>query len=173
MNVSRIDLSVHTGTHMDAPFHSSSAPKPSTTRRWTAACDWRGSSICAAHPQAPILREHIQMHQETLRHVQAAVFNTGWSKNWGHPRYFEDHPCLSEGAAEFLVDCGVQLAGVDMPSVDRAPYPAHRILLGAGALIVENLTNLDAICLALFQLIVLPLKLVGRDGSPVRAVAVT
>jgi kynurenine formamidase len=46
------------------------------------------------------------------------------------------------------------------------------VLLGAGVLIVENLTNLDAIGADLFQLIVLPLKLVGRDGSPVRAVGV-
>jgi kynurenine formamidase len=97
---------------------------------------------------------------------------TGWSKHWDSPSYFTDHPTLAADAAQFLVECGVQLTAVDMPSVDRAPYPAHRILLGAGVLIVENLTNLDVIGASEFQLIVLPLKLVGRDGSPVRAVAV-
>jgi kynurenine formamidase len=59
-----------------------------------------------------------------------------------------------------------------MPSVDRAPYPAHQILLRAAVPIVENLTNLEAIGADLFQLIVLPLKLAGRDASPVRAVAI-
>jgi kynurenine formamidase len=76
-------------------------------------------------------------------------------------------------AAEFLLDCGVELTGVDMPSVDQAPYPAHRVLLAAGVPIVENLTNLDAIGADFFELIVLPLRLAGRDGSPVRAIAVT
>jgi len=56
--------------------------------------------------------------------------------------------------------------------VDQAPFPAHKVLLGAGVPIVENLTNLDAIGADLFELIVLPLRLAGRDGSPVRAVAV-
>jgi len=116
--------------------------------------------------------EKLQTHRDTLRHVRAAVLHTGWSKQWGSPGYFSDHPCISSEAARFLVDCGVQVVGVDMPSVDREPYTAHRVLLGAGVLIVENLTNLDAIGADLFQLIVLPLKLVGCDGSPVRAVAV-
>jgi kynurenine formamidase len=67
----------------------------------------------------------------------------------------------------------VELLGVDMPSVDQAPFPAHKVLLGAGVLIVENLTNLEAIGADRFELIVLPLKLMGRDGSPVRAIART
>ena len=96
---------------------------------------------------------------------------TGWSRHWGSPCYFRDYPCLSADAAQFLVDCGIALAGVDMPSVDRAPYPAHKVLLGAGVLIVENLANVEAISAEEFQLVVLPLKLVGREGSPVRAVA--
>ena len=64
------------------------------------------------------------------------------------------------------------LIGVDTPSVDRPPFEAHLAILGAGALIVENLTNLDAIGPEVFQLIATPLKILGRDGSPVRAVAI-
>jgi len=93
MNLSRIELSVHTGTHMDAPFHF-----------------FPGA---AAIDRVPLER------------------------------------CM-----------------------DQAPYPAHKVLLGAGVPIVENLTNLDAIGAHLFDLIVLPLRLAGRDGSPVRAIAV-
>jgi arylformamidase len=174
VNLSRIDLSVHTGTHMDAPFHffngAETIDRISLDRCVVRArlIDLRG--IAAA---SEIRREHIQAHIDTTPRGHAAVLYTGWSKQWGQPCYFSDHPCLAADAAQFLVDCGVPLVAVDMPSVDRAPYPAHRILLGAAVPIVENLTNLEDIGADLFQLIVLPLKLTGRDASPVRAIAVT
>jgi arylformamidase len=173
LNLSRIDLSVHTGTHMDAPFHFFHGAE-------TIDCipldrclgparliDLRGIAT-----GGEIRREHLERPRDAPLRAHAAVLHTGWSKQWGDSRYFSDHPCLAADAAQFLVDCGVQLVGVDMPSVDRAPYPAHQILLRAGVPIVENLTNLDAIGADLFQLLVLPLKLSGRDGSPVRAVAI-
>lgn len=173
MNLSRIDFSVHTGTHMDAPFHFFAGAATidcallENCMGFARLIDLR--AIAAA---GEIRRRHLEPYRETLCQARIAVLQTGWSKHWGSPRYFTDYPSLSADAAQFLVDCGVQLAAVDTPSVDRAPYPAHRILLGAGVLIVENLTNLDATGASQFQLIVLPLKLVGRDGSPVRAVAI-
>lgn len=173
VNVSRIDLSVHSGTHMDAPFHFFSGAE-TIDRIPLDRCmgparliDLRG--IAAG---AEIRREHLRTRLDAPLRAQAAILHTGWSKQWGAPRYFSDHPCLAADAAQFLVDCGVQLVGVDMPSVDRAPYPAHQILLRAGVPIVENLTNLDAIGADLFRIVVLPLKLAGGDGSPVRAVGV-
>jgi kynurenine formamidase len=173
VNLSRIHLSVHTGTHMDAPFHFFSGAE-TIDRIPLERCvgparriDLRG--IAAG---AEIRREHLATRPDTPLRAHAAILHTGWSKQWGAPRYFTEHPCLGADAAQFLVDCGVQLVGVDMPSVDRAPYPAHQILLRAGVPIVENLTNLDAIGAGLFQIVVLPLKLAGRDGSPVRAVAI-
>ncbi len=174
MNLSRISLSVHTGTHMDAPFHflpeGATIDRVPLDRCMGAAymIDVRGIP-----PGGSIGPEHIATHRDALRNVRVVILHTGWSSEWGGERYFRDHPCISGDAARFLVDCGVQMLGVDMPSVDREPYPAHRVLLGAGVLIVENLANLDAIGAKQFHLIVLPLKLTGRDGSPVRAVAIT
>ena len=106
-----------------------------------------------------------------LRRVPKVILNTGWASRWGTPEYFTDHPCLSAASAEFLVECGVHLVGIDMPSVDRPPFPAHLALLGNGVVIVENLTNLREIGADEFELAALPLSLVGRDGSPVRAIA--
>ena len=172
-NLSRVELSVHTGTHMDAPSHFfADAETIDQTRLERCLGLARLVDLRGLPPGAEIRREHLETHCDTLRQVRAAVLHTGWSRHWGAPAYFRDHPCLSAGAAQLLVDCGVEIAGVDTPSVDREPYPAHRVLLGAGVLIVENLTNLEAIGADQFQLIVLPLKVVGRDGSPVRAVAV-
>jgi kynurenine formamidase len=174
MHLSRIEFSVHTGTHMDAPFHFFHAGE-TIDRVPLARCvgSARLIDLREIGVGCEIRRAHLEGQMPPPFDAHAAVLHTGWSKQWGAPNYFSDHPCLAADAATFLVDCGVQLVGVDMPSVDRAPYPAHRILLGAGLPIVENLTNLDALGAGLFQLIVLPLKLGGCDGSPVRAVAVT
>jgi len=170
VNLSRIHLSVHTGTHIDAPFHFfSGAETVDRIPLDRCACLARMVDLRAI-AEGEIRREHLQTLPDAPLH--AAILHTGWSKQWGAPRYFSDHPCLSADAAQFLVDCGVQLVGVDMPSVDRAPYPAHQILLHAGVPIVENLTNLDAIGADLFRIVALPLKLTGRDASPVRAVAI-
>ena len=116
--------------------------------------------------------EAVAPHAERLRKTRRVVFNTHWHHRWGADDYFTAHPVITGPAAKFLVDCGVVLVGVDTPSVDRPPYPAHLELLGAGLLIVENLTNLDSITGDEFELIALPLAIHGRDGSPVRTVAV-
>ena len=173
VNLSRIDLSVHTGTHMDAPFHFFDGAE-TIDRVPLDRCVGRARLIDLRDIAAgrEIRREHLEHRRDGPLGAHAAVLHTGWSKQWGAPRYFSDHPCLTADAAQFLVDCGVQLVGVDMPSVDRAPYAAHQILLRAAVPIVENLTNLEAIGADLFQIVVLPLKLAGRDGSPVRAVAI-
>lgn len=173
INLSRLDLSLHTGTHMDAPFHFFRG-SDSIDQVPLARCI--GPARLIDLRPIPNLTEigppHIEPHRETIVQARLVILQTGWSAHWNRLDYFTGHPCLSPQAAQLLLDWGIQLVGVDMPSVDREPYPAHRILLGAGALIVENLTNLDAIGSSAFQLIVLPLKLSGRDGSPVRAVAI-
>lgn len=79
---------------------------------------------------------------------------------------------MTGDAAEFLVDRGITLIGVDFPSIDRPPFPAHEMLLGNDVLILENLTNLDAVTGPVFQLSAIPLRIIGRDGSPVRAIAI-
>ena len=78
---------------------------------------------------------------------------------------------LTAAAAQLIVDCKVRLIGVDFPSVDRPPHPAHLVLLGHDVLIVENLTNLAAIGDNAFNFSAIPLAIAGRDGSPVRAFA--
>ena len=86
------------------------------------------------------------------------------------------HPWLGEAACRRLVDAGVGLVGTDAFNVDssvRDTVHAHRILLGADVLIVENLTRLDELAsLAgdrLAHCAFVPLRLAGGDGSPIRA----
>lgn len=97
---------------------------------------------------------------------------TGWDQMYGTPEYFAIYPSLVPDAAAWLLDQGVQLLGVDMPSLSRSANAVlHRTLLGAGVIIVEGLCGLTALSSHIGMLCVLPPRLRGADGAPVRAVA--
>jgi kynurenine formamidase len=106
------------------------------------------------------------------------LVRTDWSRHVGTDRYYREHPFLDAAVARHLIDLGVRAVGIDTPSPD--PYdpgsavprlPFHAAFLGAGGVIVENLTNLAALTWPDPLFSALPLPLVGLDGSPVRAVA--
>jgi arylformamidase len=172
LNCSRLELTVHNGTHMDAPYHFFEDGRTIDKVDLMRCCgpalmiDLRSIS-----PRRNIDTADLSPLKDGLRDVGKLVIHTGWHRRWNSPGYFAEHPVLTGEAARFLVDCGVHLVGVDMPSVDTAPFPAHIELLGRGVVIVENLTNLGEVKHAMFHLMVLPLKITGRDASPVRAVA--
>lgn len=172
LNVTRLSLMVHTGTHMDAPFHFFRTGETIDTIPLDRCI---GPALLVdvrnSRPGEEIELDAIAGLAERLEGIHKVVLNTGWARHWGEPGYFTDHPRLSGKSAGFLIRRGVHLVGVDTPSVDIPPFPAHLELLGNGCLIVENLTNLDAIPASRFHLTVLPLRITGRDGSPARAVA--
>jgi arylformamidase len=173
LNSSHLSMGLHCGTHMDAPYHffEDGETIDRTPLAWYVGPALLIRLPCDAHGMT-IEPHHLAPHAAQLRGLGRVVLNTGWHHRWGREDYFVAHPVISGAAAQFMVDCGVRLVGVDTPSVDRPPYDAHLAFLGAGTLIVENLTNLDAITSDVFELIVVPLKILGRDASPVRALAV-
>jgi arylformamidase len=80
-------------------------------------------------------------------------------------------PALSEDAAQWLVQHGLTLWGVDAPSVDRrtsTALPVHNALFGGGAFVLENLA-LDAVPVGRYELLAQPLAVHGADAAPVRA----
>ena len=187
-SVHALSCSSHVGMHIDAPSHFIAG----------------GATIDQLPPSAFILpalvldvshkKERECISWDTLEPVAnrirpgtAVLFHTGWSHFWGQPggRYL-DHPWLAADVGERLVALGVRLVGTDTMSPDASSdgasdFGVHRAVLGAGGLIVENLTNLDALLRLAAQqgdaggteviVCVLPLKITGCDGSPVRAVA--
>ncbi len=173
LNCGRIATGLHTGTHMDAPFHFYG---DGTTIERVPLEQCAGPALLVRlrdhGPLAEITPADLTPYAVALRGTGRVVLDTGWSRRWGQPEYFTEHPVLTGEAATFLLEHGVRLVGVDFPSVDRPPYPAHLALLGAGAVIVENLAHLDRIVAGRFTLVALPLPIAGRDGSPVRAVAI-
>jgi arylformamidase len=176
VNVLGLHLGSHSGTHVDAPKHIDDALPALDEVPLDRFCgpatvvDVRGLP-----PRAPI-------GPEPFRGVAAGTIvlvATGWSRWWGGDRYI-GHPYLTEGAAALLIERGVRTVGIDALSVDPTPadpaddFPAHRVLLGAHAVIAENLTNLDRLLAApegRIEVSLLPLRLPGADGAPVRAVA--
>jgi arylformamidase len=172
LNSSKITVGIHCGTHMDAPFHFFENG---------ISIDQVPLQVCVGKALMIDLRNalsdgmidvrHLKSHEAKIREIRRLVLHSGWSSRGGTPEFFTSHPMLTPEAAHFLVDCGVRLVAVDFPSVDRTPYPVHIAFLSKGIIIVENLNNLMAVTKDIFDLIVLPLKFTGRDGSPVRAIA--
>jgi kynurenine formamidase len=120
----------------------------------------------------------LQPYEGLLSEAVVAVLRTGWEERYGTPGYY-DHPFLDRRAAQLILDAGVKTVAIDALNVDETllegehpeGYPAHHAILGAGGVIAENLANLAAVDFSnpLFSL--LPIKLGGSDGAPVRAVA--
>ena len=172
LNCSRVATCVHCGTHMDAPVHFFGN---GTTIDAVDLDVCVGTAVLAdlgvLAPHTVITPDLLEPFADAVRRHGRIVLATGWSSRWQADEYFTDHPVIDGDGAAFLVACGARLVGVDFPSVDHPPHPAHLQLLGNDVLIVENLTNLQSIEASEFQLMALPLRLTERDGSPVRAVA--
>jgi arylformamidase len=167
-NVAEISLSVHTGTHADGPLHVLGDGAPIATLPLDA---FLGPADVVEVADAVALDEawlagHLPTGCERL------LLRTG---AWGDPRRFPSSwPALTPDGARLLVARGVRLFGTDAPSPEAADadgLPVHRILLGAGIPIGENLL-LDDLAVGRYELIALPLRLAEADSSPVRAVLV-
>jgi arylformamidase len=169
LNCGLVSLPIHCATYMDAPYHFY-ADRPTIDQIPLGACT--GPAI-VLHivDQAIIDAAQLASFTDAIKKHRHVLIHTGWYRQWGREHYFTDHPVLTATAAQLLVDAGVELLGVDFPSVDLPPHEAHLVLLGNDLLIVENLTNLAAIGQRPFDFSAIPLAIVGRDGSPVRAFA--
>lgn len=179
-NMLHVSMGSQTGTHVDAPYHFLAngaridAMDLSMFLAPATVVDVRGLA-----PRSPISWPQLQPSLAQMASGSILVLHTGWSRHWRSPTYL-DHPYLGRDAAEGIVAAGFRTVAIDAMSVDQTPppggepgsYAAHDVLLGAGAAIVENLTNLDAVDFEHALLSVLPIRLADADGAPVRAVAV-
>ena len=174
---SRIVLGSHSGTHVDAPCHF--MPGSATVDRLDLAV-LIGPAVVAdvtasAHPGSMISRDALETAIGDRR-PDRVILRTGWWRMWGTPAYFEQAPYLSGEAAELLLERGVKLLALDVPSPDAIPTegsdsPNHKRLMGAGVILVEYLSNTSALTSGVVYLVVLPLAVVGADGAPARCVA--
>jgi len=166
VNVGRISASIHTGTHVDAPFHFDDAGATVDALALdpflgpARVVDVRGLAVIGVEDLRPI----------DLDGAPRLLLRTGGWED--HSRFPASIPVVGEGVADLLRERGVVLLGVDVPSVDPLDskgLPNHRALAAAGVAILEGL-DLAAVPPGVYELIALPLRLAGADGAPVRAV---
>ncbi|NDJ85126.1 MAG: cyclase family protein [Chloroflexi bacterium] len=170
--VSQVRLVTSLGTYMDSPFHF--YPERATIDQLRLEqLVLSGVVIDCTHVAAreAIGPDVLDGHDLAGK---AVLFNTGWSRYWGRPEYFE-FPFLTGATAQALVSRGARLTGVDFLVIDdtRDPRrPVHVTLLGQDILIIENLTNLSELPPSGFFLHAVPVKIAGVAAFPVRAYAV-
>ncbi len=113
-------------------------------------------------------------YEELINKIDFVLIKTGWDKLWGKPNYFENFPCLSKEACEWLVSKNIKGIGLDAISIDpvtSTDMVNHMIVLGSDIVIIENLKNLNLLGSEIVQFFTFPLNFINSDGSPVRAVA--
>lgn len=166
VNLSEVTLCLHNGTHADAPFHYDNAGR---TMAETPLEPFIGRArvIELIHRPAVTLAD---LQGLDLAGVERVLIRTGSCPD--PTRFYEGFTYLEPEAIRYLGALGVKLVGTDAHSVDpftSTDLPAHSACRETGLFILENL-NLSGVEPGDYELIALPLKLVGGDGSPVRAV---
>lgn len=168
--IGRIDMVANTGTYLDAPFH-----------RFADGVDLAGLALeRLVHLPGLLVRANgmgadADLFQTLDVAGKAVLVHTGWDRHWRSDAYFEDHPFLTEAAARLLAGRGAALVGIDSHNIDDTrtrARPVHSILLGAGTLICEHMTNLGALPASGFAFTAAPPRIAGMGTFPVRAFAV-
>lgn len=169
-NLSQFSSSAHAGTHMDAPLHFL-ADAPSMDTLPIEAVVGRARVIQIRDAEA-VRTEELEAH--ALQAGERVLFRTRNSERRLVEREFAtDFVYIAPDAARYLVKQGVRTVGVDYLSVgafrEESGRETHRVLLGGGIWVIEGL-NLADVEPGRYELICLPLRLVGSDGAPARAV---
>lgn len=172
-NVTGIKSSLHLGTHVDAPHHflnDGRTVEQIPLEVLTGQC-----YVLQLPDGVDAITSEVLERSEITSDMKRILFGTSNSHLWakGVKEFQTDYVAITEDGAQWLVDHGVKLVGVDYLSV--APYsdsePTHKILLGAGIVVVEGL-NLSNVMRGFYDLYCLPLKIAGAEGAPARAILI-
>jgi arylformamidase len=165
-NVSTLHMSAHAGTHVDAPRHffdeaggADALPLEMMVGR-TRVVEITSRSGIGAEQLADLdLSDDVRI-----------LFKTSNSRLWASPEFHTDYVGVTASGAEHLIAHGIKVVGVDYLTVEefkKPGAPAHHVLLGGGAIIIEGL-NLRDVDPGIYDMLCLPLRVVGADGAPAR-----
>jgi arylformamidase len=168
-NVSKLSMGAHTGTHMDAPVHFLPEGKGIDTMPLVATIGL--ARVIEIQDIESIKPGELQSHQ--IQSGERILFKTrNSSRCWQTDNFVEDFVYISQEAARYLAAQQIQTVGVDYLSVGgffKDGTETHQALLSAGIWIIEGL-NLSNVQPGLYELICLPLRITGGDGTPARAI---
>lgn len=170
-NVSELRCGTHTGTHIDPPLHfiADGTPIDQIPLEVLVGPAVVADLTSVQSDIGPSELESLDLPVGTER----LLFHTRNSDFWREesPAFTEDYVAVTADGAQWLVDHGIRLVGIDYLSVERRGtpgHPTHKTLLGAGVVIVEGM-NLDGVAAGDYTLICLPLRILDGDGGPARA----
>lgn len=167
---SRLECDVHSGTHVDAPMHFLEKGNGVEALSLDGLI---GPAYVADLAEMPFVNADSLDSLGLPRGTERLLLRTRNSKLWasGVCEFTPDYVALTPDAAQWIVDQGIRLIGIDYLSVQRfedGPL-THQILLKAKVIILEGL-SLVAVSSGTYELICLPIFLVGAEGAPARAV---
>lgn len=177
--VTSVEMSLHTGSHIDAPLHcfeggATTADIPLERLIGDASI----IDCTSVGEREPVDVAVLERGAADIRDGDILVLHTGWSdRAWGRfPEYFTESPFLTPEAAEWLVAKHPAAVAFDffeeycarLPDFDSEDFVCHRILLGAGIPLLEQLTNISAVGQQRFHFSAPFYNISGCDGAPAR-----
>jgi arylformamidase len=170
-NVTALGLGSHSGTHVDAPSHFLPGGNPVDRIPLERLI---GPAVVLDLPGELPSVGAADLARHDLRGHRKVLLRTRNSAAGAAERFRPDYCALAPDGAEYLIERGVELVGIDALSIEpfgSADCAVHHLLLRRGVVIVEGL-DLSSISAGVYQLICLPLRLQGLDGAPARAVLI-
>jgi arylformamidase len=164
----------HIGTHVDAPAHQiaggDTLDEIGLDRLVTDAVR---IDVSQRSPHGAITREELEPQLDRVQPGDIVLFYSNNARNYGSEAYWTGWSYPDADAARALIERGISAVGFDGPSadpVDSTTMDLHRVWLGAGRMILENVNNLDQLP-DRAQVVVAPMKVEGANGAPTRIFA--
>ncbi len=171
-HIGKIEMVANTGTYVDSPFHRFADGLDLSELPLESLADLDGVVIHAHEYGRAIPASALDGVGVAGK---AVLIHTGWSRHWRTDQYFEDHPFLTQAAAQYLADSGAAFVGIDTYNIDDTrdgTRPAHTILLGNRIPICEHMCGLENLPDHGFRFHAAPVKVKAFGTFPVRAYAV-
>lgn len=180
--VHKLAMAAGIGTHLDAPAHGS--PQGKDLSQLALQDLYAPCVVIDVSPKATVdyllTVADIQEHEKTYGVIEKGAFvivYTGWDRFWSNAKSYRNNhlfPSVSEQAAQALLDRDISGIGIDTLSPDRGDslFPVHRLVLGQGKYIVENVAYAQTLPATGAYTLALPLKIEGGTESPIRLIAI-
>lgn len=165
-NAYALSTGLHAGTHLDCPMHLLDCPE----RMADFPLESFSGKGCLIDARGEGTIDYRAEYDE-IRSGDIVLILTGMDCAYGSERYYSGHPAVTGKLADFFISRKIKMLGIDMPSPDFPPFPVHKLLLGNGIFILENLTGLEQLLgLKNFEVFAVPLKICA-EASLTRAFA--
>ena len=173
-NITQLSLSTHQGTHLDAPYHffdDGRTVDKLDLRKCTGPAEVL--DLPGLKPKYNLAVKDIKPFEKRITQGSRIILRTNWWRKFPAKEYFFDGPMISPELAKWFVRKKISMLGLETPGVHPVEWEkVHKILLKAEIVIVEGLAYLNKLKKDKVFFIAAPLKIKGRDGSPVRAIVI-